>query len=379
MTFHYLEKDVSGSESEIYGGQYRNNTWTVLNPVVEDLDRRFQATVQNFSDFTGVQGASPESQAKDIAFNNNVAQTQMTVTWTRGGGDKVLVVAREGSAVNANPQNGNGYTADSAFGGGSEIGAGNYVVYKGTGEEVTVTSLNAKTAYHFRAYEFNDTGLEEIYLTDAATDNPNEATTSDGTGVPADVQDAAPNDGDGNGDGIKDSLQTSVASLPSATPDRSYLTVEVRDGCGALNSVATSTSESVGVEDTGYDYPFELVAFTLPCETGTVRVYYHGAESLDDFEYRKYGPTPDDWNAPLWYGMPDVTFDTKEIGGNTVPYAEFVLTEAQLGDDTSVFPIVDQGGVARANAIPTLSQWEMLLLGLLMAAIATRGIRRRSV
>ena len=233
----------------------------------------------------------------------------------------------------------------------------------------SVTGLSPVTTYYYRIRAYHDSGASE-------NSNTIEVTTTDGTGVPADVQDAAPNDGDGNGDGIKDSLQTSVASLPSATPDRSYLTVEVRDGCGALNSVATSTSESVGVEDTGYDYPFELVAFTLPCETGTVRVYYHGAESLDDFEYRKYGPTPDDWDAPLWYGMPDVTFDTKEIGGNTVPYAEFVLTEAQLGDDTSVFPIVDQGGVARANAIPTLGQWAMLLLGL-MLIVVTFGIIRR--
>ena len=242
-------------------------------------------------------------------------------------------------------------------------------------EDVTtfsVTGLSPVTDYFYRVRAYHDSGTSN-------DSNIIEVMTTDGTGVPADVQDAAPNDGDGNGDGIKDSLQTSVASLPSATSDRSYLTVEVRDGCGELNSVATSTSESVGVEDPGYDYPFELVAFTLPCETGTVRIYYHGAESLDDFEYRKYGPTPDDWDVPLWYGMPDVTFGTKEIGGNTVPYAEFVLTEAQLGDDTDGFPIVDQGGVASRQApipIPTLTEWGMILMGLLLIVV-TFGIIRR--
>ena len=45
-----------------------------------------------------------------------------------------------------------------------------------------------------------------------------------------------------------------------------------------------------------------------------------------------------------------------EAGGKMVPYAEFVLTEAQLGDDRTVFPIVDQGGVAANVVILTLNE-----------------------
>jgi hypothetical protein len=488
----------------------------------------------------------------------------MKVSWTRGSGDKVLVVAHQGAAVDGSPANETDYTANAAFRSGSQIGTGNYVVYKGTGTNVTVTGLTADTSYHFRAYEFNDT-INSKYDTDAATGNPNNrntlanapgvpvataataitetgftanwngvagatgyrldvatdngftsfvtgynskdmgnttsasvsgltgnttyyyrlraqnaggtssnsntisagtfctapvatsatsitetgfaanwntstgatgyrldvatdngftsfvsgynnkdaenvtgsaisglsacttyyyriravsnagtsnnsntisVTTADGTGVPADVQDAAPNNGDGNGDGIKDSLQTNVASLPSKTAGQSYLTVAIT-GCGQLESVATSTYASVGTPDAGYTYPFELVAFNIPCASANVRIYYHGAESLADLIYRKFGPTPSDWNTSIWYEMPDVTFGIKEIGGETVPYAEFTLTESQLGDDTLGYPIVDQGGVARANAIPTLNEWGMILLGILLGAATVRGVRRR--
>jgi trimeric autotransporter adhesin len=174
-TFNYLAADVAGTEADIYGGQYKDSAWTVLN-AVDTANNRFQATISSFSDFTGVEASTPSTQASSIGFSS-VAQTQMAVSWTRGNGDKVLVVAHQGSAVDSNPVDGTGYTANAVFGSGTEIGTGNYVVYKGTGTSVTVTGLTAATAYHFRAYEFNDGGVEELYITGTATSNPNNQTT----------------------------------------------------------------------------------------------------------------------------------------------------------------------------------------------------------
>jgi hypothetical protein len=237
----------------------------------------------------------------------------------------------------------------------------------------SMTGLFPVTAYYVRAYATNLAGT--VYGDDVSF------TTEDGTGVPPDVQDDAPNDGDGNGDGTKDSEQTNVTSLPSATPGESYLTVEITGTCNQIENVEAHTYEYVGTSDPGYSYPFGLLGFEIPCSPATVRIYYHGADSLAGFTYRKYGPTPADWETSLWYTMPGATFGTEEIGGETVPYAEFDLTDGQIGDDTGVDgTIYDQGGPAQQGGpavIPTLNEWGMIILSLLMAVSAFIVIQRR--
>lgn len=93
-----------------------------------------------------------------------------TLNWTRGDGDNVLVVMREGSAVNANPVSGTSYTADAVFSDGDEIGSGNFVVYNGNSTSVNVSGLNMSSTYHVAFYEYNTT--ENCYNTDSpATGN----------------------------------------------------------------------------------------------------------------------------------------------------------------------------------------------------------------
>ena len=110
----------------------------------------------------------PATQASQFAVTGQTGNS-LTISWSRGDGDAVLVMAREGSAVNADPQSGTSYTANATFGSGSEIGTGNFVVYDGTGTSVTVTGLNAGTTYYFALYEYNNTDV--CYLTPALTGN----------------------------------------------------------------------------------------------------------------------------------------------------------------------------------------------------------------
>lgn len=94
----------------------------------------------------------------------NVTTTQMDVNWSgNGNGDNVIVVAKQGSAVNADPVSGTSYTANAAFGSGTQIGSGNYVVYNGNGSGVTVTGLTPGTTYHYAVYAYN--GTDTCYLT----------------------------------------------------------------------------------------------------------------------------------------------------------------------------------------------------------------------
>ena len=109
---------------------------------------------------TGVGTActSPVTQANTFS-SSAITQTSATAVWTRGTGSSVLVLARAGSAVNADPVSGSAYNADAAFGSGDQIGTGNYVVYNGTGTSVDLTALAIATTYHFAVFEYNTIGV----------------------------------------------------------------------------------------------------------------------------------------------------------------------------------------------------------------------------
>jgi hypothetical protein len=97
---------------------------------------------------------APSTQSTAFT-SSEKTNTSMKIAWTRGNGNAVLVIARQGSPVNAEPDNGVIYTADTVLGIGTEIGTGNYVVYNGTGNSVILSSLLPETFYHFAIYEYN--------------------------------------------------------------------------------------------------------------------------------------------------------------------------------------------------------------------------------
>ncbi len=125
----------------------------------------------------------PTTQATSFA-SSAIAQTQATVSWTRGNGDAVLVLAKQAGAVDSDPVDGSVYTANAAFGSGNQIGMGNYVVYNGTGTSVTVTNLSYGTKYYFAIYEYKNTGTcynaTELYgnLTTLPKDEPSNHVTN---------------------------------------------------------------------------------------------------------------------------------------------------------------------------------------------------------
>jgi hypothetical protein len=98
------------------------------------------------------------SSATSLVFSN-ITSTTTDLAWTTGDGDRVMVLAKSGSAVDFTPVDGTSYSggANSAFGTGTEYGTGNYVVYDGAGTSVAVTNLNRET-YFYAVYEYNATG-----------------------------------------------------------------------------------------------------------------------------------------------------------------------------------------------------------------------------
>lgn len=120
----------------------------------------------------------PATQSSDLTFSSSSADNttfSVTVNWTKGNGARRLMLVREGTPVNASPMDGTSYTANATFGSGSEIGSGNFVVYDGTGNSVTVSGLTNKV-YYFKVFEYNgrygDNDVNIVYQPGDATGNP---------------------------------------------------------------------------------------------------------------------------------------------------------------------------------------------------------------
>ena len=106
----------------------------------------------------------PTIQATNVTFTG-VSATGMTIGWTNGDGNNRIVLVKLGSAVDGFPVDRNTYNASTVFGSGAQIGTGNYVVYNGTGNSVTITGLSPSTIYHIAVVEFNGPSGHELYLT----------------------------------------------------------------------------------------------------------------------------------------------------------------------------------------------------------------------
>jgi len=103
----------------------------------------------------------PSTQAS--VFSSPAKTTNsIDLSWTRGDGDKVIVIGRQSSTNNLPTLTpGLTYSANPIFGSGSTIAvSGNdySVLFIGTITSFTVTGLDAATAYSFAIYEFNDSG-----------------------------------------------------------------------------------------------------------------------------------------------------------------------------------------------------------------------------
>jgi len=125
------------------------------------------ATTRNVLLTGKVLAAVPTTQGA-ITFGT-IDNSSIVVNFSSGDGAKRIVLAKLATAVNSDPVDGTTYNANAAFGSGTQIGTGNYVVYAGTGNTVTVTGLASGATYHFAVYEFNDGGTAgaENYLVTA--------------------------------------------------------------------------------------------------------------------------------------------------------------------------------------------------------------------
>jgi hypothetical protein len=104
---------------------------------------------------SGMTMDGPSSPASGFS-TSLVSTNSMTVSWARGNGDQVIVLAAT-NPINANPTLAIGsYTADavSPFTSGTTVGNAK-VVYIGTGTSVALSNLLANTSYYFQVSEYS--------------------------------------------------------------------------------------------------------------------------------------------------------------------------------------------------------------------------------
>jgi hypothetical protein len=133
-------------------------------------------------------------------------------------------------------------------------------------------------------------------------------------------------------------------------------------------------SPPAGSAPPGVDFPQGLLDFVLTgCTPGSTMAFTitYPTALPGGARYWKYGPTPDN-ATPHWYQLP------ASVSGTTVTFS---ITDGGLGDDDLAAngTVVDQGGPGSPGAdafrqVPTLSEWAMLLLAMLMMFVAARRL-----
>lgn len=106
----------------------------------------------------------PTTQAN--SFSATTFCTSANLSWTNGNGTNRIVVVSTSNFSNI-PADATSYPANSVYGSGSLVGAGNYVVYNGNANNVLVTGLTPATTYFVKIFEYNGTtaNCEEAYYT----------------------------------------------------------------------------------------------------------------------------------------------------------------------------------------------------------------------
>lgn len=126
-----------------YNGKHGTNVSNVI----------FQTGVANLNPLA----SPPITPASALNFQN-VTKNSFSLGWNNGNGDSRVLIAKASSTVDADPADGQTYTGSTAFGNGTQITTGNFVILDGTGNTTPISNLSPNTEYFFKLVEYNGTG-----------------------------------------------------------------------------------------------------------------------------------------------------------------------------------------------------------------------------
>lgn len=196
---------------------------------------------------------------------------------------------------------------------------------------------------------------------------------NDGDGIAESDEDAAPNSGDANDDGLPDGRQAYVASFLDAQTGK-YISLEVANAC-QLSGVSSTASTQLANDGT-YSYPHGMLNFTANCGTPgyvtSVKIYFYGADQEKQFVVRKYNTTTHTYAEVSGAQLSHVS-----IGGMTAVLAEYQVTDGGALDEDGLANgvIVDPVGLALASSTQeSLANTGMSQPFIVTLVVSTMGI-----
>ena len=105
----------------------------------------------------------PPAQASGLTLSTNLS-SRLVAEWTKGAGSTgTVIIASRSTPPVFEPVNGTTYTGNPVFGAGFNWGSSNFVVYAGTGTNVTITNLQPGVVYYTRAFSYSSGTGSNVY------------------------------------------------------------------------------------------------------------------------------------------------------------------------------------------------------------------------
>ncbi len=217
-----------------------------------------------------------------------------------------------------------------------------------TGDIIATNNVDTANAGSYTiTYEVSDVVGNTTTVTRTVTVGapaPPPPPASDNDGASSTVEQAAPNNGDANNDGVADEDQATVTSIVDPVTN-AYAVLQNTSGCQNTD-VSQQRSTDIGQVDNAYVYPAGLMNFTLICgapgATAHVTQYFFGVNA-NNIIARKYSTRTLTYSTITSAVITDVT-----IGGQpAVEIAYDIVDGGPLDDDGLVNgTIVDPSGPA---------------------------------
>lgn len=185
---NYIANSVYGLGTQIGTGNYAvyngNGASASITELTNGVNYEFAVYTYNsgipcynLNELLGSTLCTPPTTQASEANITAITASGMNLAWTKGNGNRTLVVARENSATQMEPFSGNSYSSSSTFGVGSQIGTGNYVVYDSAGSSVAISGLAPNTNYIYSIYTYDSLtkcyNLSELTANSTTLNTPN--------------------------------------------------------------------------------------------------------------------------------------------------------------------------------------------------------------